>query len=146
MKSSTSFGQPGGNPTNKGGRPKGLAKILRAELDAVRERMETSFEKSPDGKLPTEIMDGYRAVFRRLWSIIIRGDDKDSIAAIKLLLERTDGKPREYLEVTGASPEQAAALEALRMTPEERRKLAASDETEDQAALEQATDADADAE
>lgn len=98
--------------------------------------METSFEEH-DGKLPTEVMDGYRAIFRRLWSIIIRGDDKDSIAAIKLLLERTDGKPREYVEVTGASPEQAAALEALRMTPEERRRQDEPDE--DQLALEAAT-------
>lgn len=57
--------------------------------------------------------------------------------AVDQLANRLWGKPKESMDlnVAGASPEQQALLEALVMTPHERRLAQASTSTEDDAAM-----------
>ncbi len=86
-----------GTSGNPGGRFKGLERIFRDELNAVRERYETH---AADGTATEEMLDGYRAAFRRLWTIAMKGEDKDSLAALKLLFERTHGLPSQKVTIT----------------------------------------------
>ena len=69
----------------------------------------------------------------------------DRRAFAEMALNRIGGKPKEHVEISGGvTPEQAALLEALRMTPHERRLAQDSTAAEDDAAMDRLTDADAD--
>lgn len=145
-KSSTSFGQPGGNPANRGGRPKGLARILRDEIEQFTKRMPTSLDVDPtsDGKIPEETVRGFRALARRLWTIAMVGEDKDSLVAIKIIYERTDGAPRAVValetEQPGARIDWSAVpvekREQLLQAHREMRELAQVVEVDDDSATE----------
>lgn len=114
-KSSTSFGQPGGNPISRGGRPRGLARTLREEIDSYTHMMAAA--RAEGGS--EEAVAGFRALARRLWDIAMRGEDKDSLVAIKIIYERTDGAPRQTVELVDEQPARRIDWSAV---PEEKRK------------------------
>jgi len=129
-KTSTSW-KPGqsGNPA---GRPKGVE-------GRVREVLESRSYAANDGKSYT----GVEAVIHLLLDIAFNPGEqaKDRISAAEKVVDRGYGKPKESLEVSGGmTPEQQALLDALRMTPHERRIAQAQDTT---AAAEAAEAADA---
>lgn len=84
-----------GNPS---GWSRGLEKQLRSELRAMRVRMTT---KDADGNdVEGEEVDGFKALFQRLWSIAMSAEARDSLIAIKLLYERTYGLPKQKITLT----------------------------------------------
>lgn len=59
----------------------------------------------------------------RLHQIAQTGEDKDSIAAIKLLLERSHGRAPETVQIEGdVDPRVTALLDAMKLSPHERRR------------------------
>lgn len=73
------------------------------------------------------------------------GKDTNWTFAMTQVLHYSLGKPKEQIDITGdVSPEAHALLAALRLTPHERRQLAAQDSTalEDEAAMNELVDAD----
>lgn len=113
-KSDTQF-RPGqsGNP---GGRQKGLARLVR---DLIAAKVE---EDPILGKI-----DGWAAITLRLYEVAVGRQEgvaeKDRITAAKLLYDRAGGLPRQEVELSGGvTPEQAALVEALKMSPHERDK------------------------
>jgi hypothetical protein len=83
--------QPGqsGNP---GGRPKGIERQLREEIAAMRHAFVTG--RDADGNPVSEEVCGTPALARRLWQIAMQGEDREAIAACKLLYERMYGLPK----------------------------------------------------
>lgn len=142
MKTSTSFGQPGGNPINRGGRPKGLARLLRDEIEQLTKRMPRSVDAAPGEA--EEVVSGYRAIARRLWTIAMTGEDRDSLVAIKIIYERTDGAPRQVMALETEQPRSridwsavpAEKREELLRAHREMRELAQTVELEDDGATE----------
>ncbi len=114
MKSSGSF-KPGqsGNP---GGSTRGLERLMRDELKAVRQAT-----LGADGKPGPEV-DGYTALFRRMWEIAMTGADKDSIAATKLIFERTHGMPKQKIEIA-EDVDSGADVDWSAVAVEKRREL-----------------------
>ena len=104
-----------GKSGNPGGRPKGLARLVR---DLIAARVE---EDPVLGKI-----DGWTAITLRLYDLAvgrIAAPEKDRAAAAKLLYDRAGGLPRQEVELSGGvTPEQAALVEALKMSPHERDK------------------------
>lgn len=102
-----------GQSGNPGGRPKGLARLVR---DLIAAKVE---EDPVLGKI-----DGWAAITLRLYEVAIgrkECPEKDRLAAAKLLYDRAGGLPRQEVEVSGGvTPEQAALVEALKMSPHER--------------------------
>jgi hypothetical protein len=95
-------------------------------------------EAGPDGQVTKSErwVDAWEMARIRLVRIMQFGEDKDAIAAIKLMYERAFGKPRESVDMTvnDVTEEHQRMLEALRMTPHERRRaLEAQDSTVDEA-------------
>ncbi len=78
---------------------------------------------------------------QRLHDIALEGEPKDSIAAIKELLNRSHGKATDHVQLSGSviDPNLAALVAAAGMTPHERRaaiaSAAADVELDDQAEL-----------
>jgi hypothetical protein len=113
-----------GRSGNPGGRTREQRTRERLLSDAIREI------GGKNGKLYVD----------RLHEIALHGEHRDSLKAIVVLLERAFGKAPDYLQVEGAisDPRVQGLLEALRMTPHERR-IAAQDTTadEDSAAMDE---------
>lgn len=108
-KSAWKAGQSG-NPAGRPKSPESAAEVLRA-------------------KMPPE----QRA--QALVDLALTAEDENvRLRALLAIWDRTDGKVRETVDLNhgGPTPEQQAFLEALRMTPEERRKkLAEPDQDAD---------------
>jgi hypothetical protein len=85
-----------GQSGNPGGRAKGLERIFRDELNAVREKV---MKADAEGQPIEHIFEGYKALFHRLWGIVWNGEDKDALTAIKILLERTHGAPKQKIVI-----------------------------------------------
>lgn len=104
-----------GKSGNPGGRPKGLARLVR---DLIAAKVE---EDPVLGKI-----DGWAKITLRLYDLAtgrIDANEKDRTAAAKLLYDRAGGLPRQEVELSGGvTPEQAALVEALKMSPHERDK------------------------
>ena len=102
-----------GQSGNPGGRPKGLARLVR---DLIASKVE-------DDPILGKI-DGWTAITLRLYDLAlgrIPAPEKDRTAAAKLLYDRAGGLPRQEVELSGGvTPEQAALVEALKMSPHER--------------------------
>lgn len=58
-------------------------------------------------------LTGWKALRRRLWLIGMNGEDRDSIAAIKLLHERAFGMPKQNVKIEDVSPIDAARVMTL---------------------------------
>lgn len=113
-------GWPKGVSGNPNGRTRGLERIFQEELRAVREAFITAKANGePDAE---EILDGYRAVFRRLWTIAMKGEDKDSLVALKIVLERAHGLPKQTVALVDDTDPQAEANWAA-VPVEKRREL-----------------------
>ncbi len=114
MKSSGSF-KPGqsGNP---GGSTRGLERLLRDQLKAIRQGT-----TGADGEPGPEV-DGYTALFQRMWSIAMTGADKDSLVAIKLIYERTHGMPKQKIEIA-EDVDSGADVDWSAVAVEKRREL-----------------------
>lgn len=67
---------------------------------------------------------GPPALARRLWQIAMGGEDRDSIAAIKLLYERMYGMPKQKLPVDDAGDDEDDESDLEGLTNEELRILA----------------------
>lgn len=108
-----------GQSGNPGGRPKGVERSFRDEIAAAR---------VIDPELGE--VDGWTAARQRLIRIMRTGEDKDAIAAIKLLYERAYGRPKEQVDMTvsDVTEDHRRMLDALRMTPHERRKAIAEED------------------
>jgi len=111
-----------GQSGNPGGRAKGLERIFREELKAIRHASTTATAENPDAAV--EYLDGYRAAFRRLWNIAMLGEDKDSLVALKLLFERTFGMPKQKISIT--EDDDAEAVNWALIPIDERKKLFAT--------------------
>lgn len=78
-------GQPSANP---GGRPKGLAKLVRDTVEA----------EGPGGQ------DGWRELVKAMYAIAVGKDDrakaKDSVAAAVFLRDAGHGRPQQAVDVT----------------------------------------------
>jgi hypothetical protein len=107
---------------NAAGRMKGVEQRTRAVIEA---RSYTA----ADGNTYT----GFDALIHLHLDIAYSSNErtKDRLQAAGAALDRGYGKPKQALEVSGGVPEeQLAALEALRMTPHERRQaMEAQDST-----------------
>lgn len=115
-----------GQSGNPDGRLKGVEKRARAVIEA------RSY-KAHDGQTYT----GLEALIHLYLDIAFDETQmaKDRLKAGETAVDRGFGKVKESVEVTGGiSPDQQALLDALRMTPHERR-LAAQDSTEDDHAM-----------
>jgi hypothetical protein len=114
--------QPGqsGNP---GGRVKG-AEARAREIASSREYVADNGEK----------YTGAEAMLHVLIDIAVDKDEKsrERIAAANSVLDRVEGKPKQAVDVTGTmDPQSVALVEALRMTPHERRAHLARMEAEE---------------
>jgi len=101
----TGHGFKPGQSGNPGGRAKGLERIFRDELKAIRCRLPQIGDDgipvlNPDGTPVEYVADGYRSAFYRLWSIVMTGEDKDANVALKILFERTYGAPKQKIVMT----------------------------------------------
>lgn len=85
-----------GTSGNPGGRKRGVERLFQ---DAI-------------GELEHGDKKGFAALMKRLSDVAFEGAHRDSVAAIKLLLERAYGYPRQEVELTGdgatAAPAPAA--------------------------------------
>ncbi len=130
-----------GQSGNPGGRQKGVEARAR-EIANSRSYV------ADDGQTYT----GTEAMLHVLIDIAVDKEEKsrERIAAANSVLDRTDGKPKQAVDVTGTMDPQAVALvEALRMTPHERRSHLARMEAEEREVLgsgdsQDSTHADAD--
>jgi hypothetical protein len=104
-----------GQSGNPDGRARGVERIVRETIANMRENV---------GKIDER--DGWETLTRLLYRIATQDgyEAKDKIAATKLLFERGWGTPKAEIEVTATvTSEQLALIEAVRMTPHERRQL-----------------------
>jgi hypothetical protein len=79
---------------NGGGRPKGREKFVVNtvhDLKLVVSDLEDAKRNDPT----CTNVDGWTALVRRIWTIAMTGDDKDAVAAAKLLLPYKAGHPKE---------------------------------------------------
>ena len=97
-----------GNRANPGGRPRGLAKLIREHIGEP----------------------GIKEILDELFAIALHDPDgKTKVAAAKVIFEHCYGKPAQAIEVTSDGP--TALLDMLGLTPaqrERRRELAEAEE------------------
>lgn len=110
-----------GTSGNPGGRPKGIERLLRDEIDRCSHLM-----RKADGSDNEEAVEGFRALARRLWQIAMIGENKDSLVAIKVIYERVYGAPRQTVELTTEQP--AARIDWSAVPEEKRRAMLAAHE------------------
>lgn len=121
-KNATSFGQPGGNPRNKGGRPRSLLRRISDEhgdsvVDLIGIMIRLGRGEVPSGYEQAEIKTS------------------DRIRATEVALDRLMGKPHQSVEVdaeVGMPALHAQVLAALQLTPHERRQRLASSPDSDE--------------
>ncbi len=116
-----------GQSGNPGGREKGA---------------ERRAKEAADGRTYTakngETYKGTDALLHVLLDIAFDVSEKarDRVSAAGMYLDRAHGKAKQAVDVTGAlDVDQIALIDALRMTPHERRKRLAEIDAEDQKAL-----------
>jgi hypothetical protein len=117
----TSFGQPGGNPTNKGGRPRSLLRRISDEhgesvVDLIGIMIQLGRGEVPEGYEQAEIKTS------------------DRIRATEVALDRLIGKPHQSVEIdaeVGMPALHAQVLAALQLSPHERRQRLANQDDGD---------------
>ncbi len=112
---------------NPGGRPRGVEGRARAVI-------ESRTYKAADG----ETYAGPEALVHLYLDIAYDDDEatKERLKAAELAIDRGYGKAKQSVEVSGGiSPDQQALLDALRMTPHERRLAQDTTATEDDQAM-----------
>ncbi len=121
-----------GQSGNPGGREKGAERRAKEAAEA-REYI------ADDGQKYT----GREALYHALLDIAFDRDEKarDRTGAIVAFLDRVDGKPKQAVSVSGeVDPANLALLDALRMTPHERRAHLARIEQEEREVLDASQD------
>lgn len=113
---------PKGVSGNPGGRMKGIERQLREEIAKMTHAFTTGQDEH--GNPVTVDVCGPPALARRLWQIAMGGEDRDSIAAIKLLYERMYGMPKQKLPVDDAGDDEDDESDLEGLTNEELRILA----------------------
>jgi len=110
----------------KSGNPGGYSKSAREANERMRVVLQAAADlKAADG-------NGSKLIADRLVEIIRNGEPRESLKAIEIWLERVHGKVKDHVELSGAMTEdQAALLEAWRMTPHERRKALEAEALDD---------------
>lgn len=87
-----------GQSGNPGGVQRGTEKMFREELARLAAKRD-GVTLDPEDRLA-----GVRALVQRAWDVAWNGDDKDSMAAVKFLTERSVGLPKQQLEISEGPP------------------------------------------
>lgn len=114
-----------GQSGNPGGRAKGRERALVAIGESL--QIAGSDAAMIAGLVATDRtqpITAWTALVERLFAIALDGatEPRDVAAIAKVLLPYRFGQPKQEVEISGVTPEQAAVLDALHMTPHERRK------------------------
>ena len=114
-------GQPGNVPANAfrgsgnpGGRPRGLEKMTREEIEAF------TWEDEELGTLT-----GWKALRRRMWLVAMHGEAKDAVPAAKFLHDRAYGQAKQSMVIEEAPPEETT-VDWSKVPLEEREQLLAA--------------------
>lgn len=121
---------------NPGGRPAGLIAKIREEFSDDALKILRVFRDLALGQEAPPKFDGEDNLISGLLYTEVKTSDR--VKAGDIVLERVLGKAPQSIDgefSLGASPDQLALLAALRMTPEERRRMQAQIAAEDEAAL-----------